>query len=48
MNFIEEISNEELLKEYERTANRIHRHNASNEEPYKEKLKSEIIKRFNA
>lgn len=46
MNFNEDIS--KLLKEYERTADRIHRHNALHEESYKEQLKSEILKRFNA
>lgn len=47
MNFIEEMSNEELTKEFERFINRMHSYSASNEESYKEKLMVEILKRMN-
>jgi hypothetical protein len=48
MSFIEEMTNEQLLKEFERIINRIHSYSASNEYHYKEKLELEILKRLNS
>jgi hypothetical protein len=48
VNFIEEMTNEELIKELERIINRIHCYSGSGEIPYKEKLKMEILNRLNA
>lgn len=48
MSFVEEMSNEELVKEFERIINRIHSYSASGEYEYKDKMKDELLKRLNA
>lgn len=46
MDFIEKMGNEELITEFERIINRMHSYSASNEPEYKDKLKSEILRRL--
>lgn len=46
MNFIEKMSNEELLREFEWMINRLHSYNSNKQQAYKEKLKAEIQKRM--
>ena len=48
MNFIEKMTNEELVKEFERIINRIQYYSASGEYSYKDYLEAEILKRLNA
>ncbi|MED2737651.1 hypothetical protein [Bacillus toyonensis] len=48
MEFIEKMSNEKLLKEFEWMINRLRSYNTNEQEEYKEKLKAEIQKRMNS
>lgn len=47
MGFVEKMTNEELVREFERIINRIHSYSGSGEPEYKEELQSEILKRLN-
>lgn len=46
MSFIEEMTDEELVNEFERIINRVHSYSASGEYSYKDKLRCEILKRL--
>jgi hypothetical protein len=48
MEFIEKMSNQELLVEFERMINRLRSFYTDEQEEYKEKLKAEIQKRMNS
>jgi hypothetical protein len=48
MSYIEEMSDEKLLKEFEWMVNRLTSYNTNEQVEYKEKLKAEILKRINA
>lgn len=46
LEFIEKMSNEKLLTEFEWMINRLRSYNTNEQEAYKEKLKAEIHKRM--